>query len=466
MLDISKLSLRRRGRELVGDCPFCQDRRHHLHVNLDKGVYHCFRCGASGRIKDGEESPARSLPPALPAREPASIEVLDHAYRALLSVLVVSGEHREHLLSRGLSAAQVAALGYRTMPKAGRTHISARVTAATGEVAGVPGFYLYKEGVWCLAGPPGILVPVRDFEGRVHGAQIRRTGEIEGPRYVWLSSQGDDRRLRVGGTPAKATYHVARAGSTPGRVWITEGPIKADISAMLLGETVIAVPGVNAWEGSGLLDALKQHSVTEAIIAFDADLAANKWVARSAWKLYRALRRAGITTQFAAWSLEEGKGLDDLLVAGKKPKVLSAPAWREKHAALLGRRKEDRMNRVILAGRLAAKPVVSQGKVLHVRLEVVEERDDETQNQREQRPIPIHAWRQTAEKVAAMSLGDGDFVFIEGYIGFGYMRDDAGNELRPIQVNALNVHRVGMGQTAERDAADHVADEGGIEIPW
>ncbi len=449
----------------MGDCPFCQDRRHHLHVNLDKGVYHCFRCGASGRIKDGKESQARSLPLALPAREPASIEVLDRAYRALLSVLVLSGEHREHLLSRGLSAAQVAALGYRTMPKAGRTHISARVTAVAGEVAGVPGFYLYKEGVWCLAGPPGILVPVRDFEGRVHGAQIRRTGEIEGPRYVWLSSQGDDRRPRVGGTPAKATYHVARAGSTPGRVWITEGPIKADISAMLLGEAVIAVPGVNAWEGSGLLDALKKHSVAEATIAFDADLAANKWVARSAWKLHRALRRAGITTQFAAWSLEDGKGLDDLLVAGKKPKVLSAPVWREKHAALLGRRKEDRMNRVILAGRLAAKPTVEQGKkALHARLQVVEERDGDIQ--REQTPIPVHAWRETAEKVAGMGLDEGDFVFIEGYIGFGYMTDDAGNHLRPIQINALNIHRVGALGSVGTDSADHVADEGGIEIPW
>ncbi|MHB8927798.1 MAG: DUF3854 domain-containing protein [Bacillota bacterium] len=465
MLDITTLSLRRRGRELVGDCPFCQDRRHHLHVNLAKGVYHCFRCGASGKVKGGDKSPAKSLPPVLPVRESASVEVLDHAYHALLSVLVLSSEHREHLLSRGLSAAQVSALAYRTMPKAGRTRIAERVSAVAGEVAGVPGFYLYKEGVWCLAGPPGILVPVRDFEGRIHGVQIRRTGEIEGPRYVWLSSQGDDRRPRPGGTPAKATYHVAGATLT-GRVWITEGPIKADISAMLLGETVIAVPGVNAWEGSGLLDALKKHTVTEAVIAFDADLATNKWVTRSAWKLYRTLRRSGITARFADWDPEDGKGLDDLLVAGKKPKVLSAPAWREKHAALLGRRKEDRMNRVILAGRLAAKPVVSQGKVLHVRLEVVEERDDETQNQREQRPIPIHAWRQTAEKVAAMNLGDGDFVFIEGYIGFGYMRDDAGNELRPIQVNALNVHRVGVGQTSKRGAADHVADEGGIEIPW
>ena len=34
------------------DCPFCSDSRGRLGVLRKKGIYHCFNCGASGRLKD------------------------------------------------------------------------------------------------------------------------------------------------------------------------------------------------------------------------------------------------------------------------------------------------------------------------------------------------------------------------------------------------------------------------------
>lgn len=43
--------------EIRFNCPFCEthgktkDSKYHLYVNISKGVFHCFRCGADGRIQ-------------------------------------------------------------------------------------------------------------------------------------------------------------------------------------------------------------------------------------------------------------------------------------------------------------------------------------------------------------------------------------------------------------------------------
>ncbi|MGH7807505.1 MAG: DNA primase, partial [Thermodesulfobacteriota bacterium] len=44
------LSLKRSGKSYVGLCPFHDDRNPSLHVNEEKGVFHCFACGAGGDI--------------------------------------------------------------------------------------------------------------------------------------------------------------------------------------------------------------------------------------------------------------------------------------------------------------------------------------------------------------------------------------------------------------------------------
>lgn len=44
----SYVSLRRSGRGFVGICPFHQEKTGSFHVNPDRGIYHCFGCGATG----------------------------------------------------------------------------------------------------------------------------------------------------------------------------------------------------------------------------------------------------------------------------------------------------------------------------------------------------------------------------------------------------------------------------------
>ncbi|MFQ5787256.1 MAG: DNA primase, partial [Thermodesulfobacteriota bacterium] len=44
------VSLKRSGKGYVGLCPFHDDKNPSFHVNEDKGLYHCFACGAGGDI--------------------------------------------------------------------------------------------------------------------------------------------------------------------------------------------------------------------------------------------------------------------------------------------------------------------------------------------------------------------------------------------------------------------------------
>lgn len=46
--------LRKRPYQLYFNCPYCDDSKGHLGVNTKKGIYHCFKCNASGRITDIE----------------------------------------------------------------------------------------------------------------------------------------------------------------------------------------------------------------------------------------------------------------------------------------------------------------------------------------------------------------------------------------------------------------------------
>lgn len=59
--------------EIFVNCPFCEkrgkgsDTKYHLGVNTTKGVYHCFRCDAAGRLKDVRE--LAMLAPVDPSRD-------------------------------------------------------------------------------------------------------------------------------------------------------------------------------------------------------------------------------------------------------------------------------------------------------------------------------------------------------------------------------------------------------------
>ena len=255
---------------------------------------------------------ARPLPPlSKPIQDvkqtpKAPPDMLDMAYSALLAELQLSETHRQNLQRRGLTDAEIDSLGYRTLPASGRRELVNRLQAV--KLAGVPGFHL-EDGHWQLAGPVGIAILVRDTRGRIVGLQVRQD-KAETGRYKWLSS----RRFNAGCSPG-APVHVAGSVSIGAELWITEGPLKADIAALKLGRVVLAVAGVGNWPG--VIPIIRELRPERVIISFDMDKNQNAAVRLHLDTLTACLIKRGIRTFEADWDAGF-KGLDDLLTGGQQ----------------------------------------------------------------------------------------------------------------------------------------------------
>lgn len=313
------IELQRRGVVLVGPCPFHDDQgRPNLVVFPKTQTWQCFACGAQGDVIDflaraehisvgeaiamvgrGSISPVQA-PKRLPVPQPriASIETRDAAYRALIAQERLSPSHRAALLRRGFSLAETDDGQY-------RTHFPSRAPEGLAP-EGVPGFYRVGD-TWLTSGPPGLLIPVRDHEGRIVACQVRPDDGSRGNKYLWLSSAG-----KPGGASSGAPCHYAKASGT--QFWITEGPLKADFVAARLGQPCLGVPGVANWRSALPL----LGDAQEVILAFDQDLPGQtrEAVENNARALAQALSERGVKALLATWDWTQAKGLDDALRAG------------------------------------------------------------------------------------------------------------------------------------------------------
>jgi hypothetical protein len=102
---------------------------------------------------------------------------------------------------------------------------------------------------------------------------------------------------------------------------LIEGVLKADIVHAKTGLATLGVPGVDMWRLA--IDLAKELGANTIRVAFDADARTNQAVARCLLECLRGLRAAGFAVELETWDIADGKGLDDLLVAGKQPKVLA-----------------------------------------------------------------------------------------------------------------------------------------------
>ena len=114
------------GESLYYYCPFCNDKRGKLNLNIKNQIWRCNKCGEGGGVVSLveevrecsreearewlnnnpavaviEESVVSTVPE--PANPIAPEDVRDKTYRALLSLLTLKDSHREDLHRRGLS---------------------------------------------------------------------------------------------------------------------------------------------------------------------------------------------------------------------------------------------------------------------------------------------------------------------------------------------------------------------------
>ncbi len=247
------------------------------------------------------------LPDVPAVAETAPVDGRDRVYRDFLAGLRLEPLHREDLHRRGLSDERMAERGYRSVPGLETSWAAIQRLLDMGHrLEGIPGFYLAqgrRRNYWTHLRPAGYFIPVRDAQGRIQAMQIRRDHDDGGGKYMMFSS--GNRGGAITGIPA----HVSRpAILNDRRVWITEGPLKADIASDRLRAVVIGAIGVDGW--TQVLPALQELGARSVVRAFDADEAGHKVNG----KVKEALELQGYTVAEASW--EGAKGIDDALVGG------------------------------------------------------------------------------------------------------------------------------------------------------
>ena len=338
------------GRGYYADCPFCGDKRGKLHLNTEFDGWKCNYCGEHGgmldlfgKLKGISRSEAyREICDALqngayafdfsghaaaPAEQAeqsprADAETLDKTFRALLSLLTLSKEHREQLhTKRGLNDEQIEHFDYKSTPPfyKGR-QLAQRLLDDGFVVEGVPGFYR-RDGRWTVnftTMTAGLLIPVRGMDRRICGLQIRLDVPIkdkdddpedEGAKYIWLSSAGKQM-----GTSSGSPVHFV--GDPSARVvYVTEGALKADVAHTLMKRTFAATAGANNTASlEGLFAYLSENGTQTIIEAEDMDKYRNEHIYSGASKISRMAKEVGMACRPLTWN-PNYKGVDDWQLA-------------------------------------------------------------------------------------------------------------------------------------------------------
>lgn len=363
---------RDRGSSWQINCPFCygkngqEDTHGHMYVSHIKQGFKCHRCGRSGGKLDlyamykhtdtqtayrqiwealygprdalhrGKRKGKVNLPP--PSIKPVEVapspettatlapEVLDNTFRHLLRQLTLTDFHRRKLHNRGLSDAEIDRLEYRSVPAVGLRRIAMNLQKEGCVLEGVPGFYVDEEGAWKLnVFTSGIIMPARDHLHRITGLQVRKDRYVKGKCY-WITS-GDLLR----GCRNINRMHFTSSNSLPadGTVHLTEGTMKADITAVYSDWFMLSVAGVSQFSSiRAAILPLQNMRVRRVVFDYDMDMYTNPAVLEALQTSCQIFMEAGFEVLVDQWDREQ-KGIDDLWVwsasCGKTPQIETLP---------------------------------------------------------------------------------------------------------------------------------------------
>ncbi len=320
---------------------------------------------------DGDTAGFGPGPDSAPDAERSSVEIIDKAYRLLLSELTLSDFHRDLLRSRKMSDEQIKRGGYRSFPFENRIRIADKIADRIGEAnaRGVPGMWVKQDeesgrSYWKLSGWKGLLIPLRNGNEQIVALKVRDDEKKGDGKYTYVSSRAH------GGASAIQSVHVP-LGVVPGDVVrITEGELKADIATALSGVPTLSIPGVSNYQL--VLPMLDTDTLVR--VAFDADHATKPidkpTVALALVELCRALYRRGLKWELEVWDDRHGNGIDDVLAGGHGAdvRVLSGTkaqehiVWLEEKYRPKKSAKELAVEAKVLKQNLAAKAVEEERK--------------------------------------------------------------------------------------------------------
>lgn len=289
---------------------------------------------------------------------PLPNEKLNPIYNSLLDKLILEPQHREWLLKEGWTDSLMEQYKIRSFPESDfirfkdkakysrniwRKNLAVKLIEEYGSIEGVPGAFINDSGHWTFSGKAGILFPMYDIMGQLYRLRLRLDDDnAAGGKYRNFSSWRQDEEAAKQGF-LQNSYHLGCQASNnlsfiinPSRddmyiAYITEGEKKAILGEHLLRAPFISVPGVNSHAkliegkpGRRPIDYLKRRGIKILIIAFDADKKENEKVMASEMRTIEILRNEGFIIGLAEWDIYFGKGIDDLLVKGRKPSYVLA----------------------------------------------------------------------------------------------------------------------------------------------
>ena len=258
--------------------------------------------------------------------ETAPPKVRDDTYRAFLEKLPLSKAHRKDLRKRGLSDADIEAMGFKSIPQNGLSMIARELCDDGCKLKGVPGFYFRKGRPQVNCHDSGYFIPYRDQNGLIIALQIRydvnlssaKTEEekaaLKKKRYRLFTSSGKDGGAASANVPF---FGIPGKQHKSNVVYVTEGGLKAAAAQSLSNGWFTAIPGVSTYEAwRKLLEYFKEQNVETIVDAFDSDRATNSSVANAIKKLHEIAKEYGYEMKTWNWGTEQ-KGVDDYLLAQK-----------------------------------------------------------------------------------------------------------------------------------------------------
>jgi len=311
-------------------CPVHDDSAASLMISLgheNRILFCCHVCGSSRAACDaiiarmgikwrdtyakGKDAYVKYLPQAERGgkgrEEPPDMELdrRNQAYTYLASRTKLTPEHEEELLRRGLDRAHIHSDGYFSVEEVSQNCLGRLLINLGDELYSIPGF------TSDVAGRPrfaydgsGLFIPVRDENRRIVSGQLRTPQYAN--KYIWLRGSGSPCHIPL----------LVEPGET---VWVTEGPLKADVCSALGHLPIVGIAGVACWRG--LMPALKRWHTKRVVVAYDSDWVEKKEVRKHMMAFEEALKQSGYDVDQADWLPELAKGLDDLLAAGFTPKI-------------------------------------------------------------------------------------------------------------------------------------------------
>lgn len=226
----------------------------------------------------------------------------------LLTCLTLTDDHHAYLQGRNVGEHSTTCNRFRSI-KAGEI-------ANSGEPVEfhplTPGLMWRNDKPWLTIQTDGLLIPIRDEQGRIQALQVR-LDNVGGHRYVWMSSA-----KHGGGSSGAPSHWTSRA--YPEILTITEGFFKAEaIHRTSPMRRAVGLSGIQSFNGD-LLDRIatewrKTYHPLE--IAYDMDAHSKVEGKQALTRLHEGLEARKVPHRILMWDVQF-KGIDDFLDSGRR----------------------------------------------------------------------------------------------------------------------------------------------------